>query len=117
MTIDNLWKAFEQHSQHSLILQLFLHFHNTTNVSSYEPLLCIYLLSRRVKEIEASKAPQVLTIGDDDEDRDGDEDAASASSEDDDSECSGIGAGDGYDAFSRSTTSAAATEPDMSEGA
>ena len=77
----------------------------------------INLLSRRVKEIEASKAPQVLTIGDDDEDRDGDEDAASASSEDEDSECSGIGAGDGYEAFSRSTASVAATEPDKFEGA
>ena len=81
------------------------------------PITSCMFLARRVKEIEASKAPQVLTIGHDEDEGDEDEDATSSSSEEEeDSECSSNGASDGYETFSRPTSLATAAELESCEG-
>ena len=79
--------------------------------------LCV-TVARRVKEIEASKAPQVLTIDHDEVEEAEDEQATSSSNEeeDEDSECSSNTAGDGYEAFSRPTSLVTAAESETYEG-
>ena len=71
-----------------------------------------------MKEIEASKAPQVLTIDHDEVEEAEDEEATSSSNEeeDEDSECSSNAAGDGYEAFFRPTSLATAAESETYEG-